>query len=230
MRQKHGITVAYIPVRGESKSIPFNKEIGTGYIGVKGKGKYSSSVKLPFQIKEQSLLNLTVEAADTVTNGTSYKRPAVTVIDTNGKKLSSKEYTVSEPSQPDSEGYSSVTVKGRNHLSSDSRTVEFRYYVKSNGLGNAKIKGRIANQFYTGRSVTLTEADLRNVLYVKDYALVPGQDFEISSYLKNIKKGTAKVTVRGIGSYSGMKTISFKIVAKSGKYQGALVDGSWEQR
>ena len=39
-------------------------------------------------------------------------------------------------------------------------------------------------------------------------------DFVIIGYANNIKKGTAKVTVRGVNSYSGTKTVSFKIGSK----------------
>ena len=40
-----------------------------------------------------------------------------------------------------------------------------------------------------------------------------GKDFEIveGSYRNNLKKGTASVTLRGLGEYGGTKTIKFKI-------------------
>ncbi len=37
--------------------------------------------------------------------------------------------------------------------------------------------------------------------------LVPGTDFEIVNYSNNIKKGTASVTLRGLGSYGGTRVI-----------------------
>jgi hypothetical protein len=39
-------------------------------------------------------------------------------------------------------------------------------------------------------------------------------DFEIVGYSKNIKKGTAKVTIRGKYPYGGTKTVNFKIIAR----------------
>ena len=47
--------------------------------------------------------------------------------------------------------------------------------------------------------------------------LTLGKDFEIvpGSYVKNINKGTAKVTFRGINGYGGTKTVSFKIAERS---------------
>ena len=50
----------------------------------------------------------------------------------------------------------------------------------------------------------------------KEY-LVLGEHFEVvpGSYVKNINKGTAKVTFRGINEYGGTKTVSFKIGQRS---------------
>ena len=47
--------------------------------------------------------------------------------------------------------------------------------------------------------------------------MVEGVDYEIveDGYSKNINKGTAKLTVRGIGEYGGTKTASFKIKAQT---------------
>ena len=39
--------------------------------------------------------------------------------------------------------------------------------------------------------------------------LVPGTDFEIVNYSNDIKKGTASVTLRGLGSYGGTRVIKY---------------------
>lgn len=45
---------------------------------------------------------------------------------------------------------------------------------------------------------------------------MPGSSIVLEgSYINNIRKGTAKVTLRGIGEYGGLKTVTFKIGAKS---------------
>ncbi|MCR4764359.1 MAG: hypothetical protein K5696_12605 [Lachnospiraceae bacterium] len=44
--------------------------------------------------------------------------------------------------------------------------------------------------------------------------LTPGKDFVVESYTKNIKTGTAKVTLKGIGDWGGTKTVNFKITPK----------------
>ena len=44
-----------------------------------------------------------------------------------------------------------------------------------------------------------------------------------------IKKGTAKVTVKGVGKYAGTKTLTFKIRSKNAIYQDALIDGIFKK-
>ena len=64
--------------------------------------------------------------------------------------------------------------------------------------------------YYTGEKITLSKGDLE----VKMGAITLESDqYEIleDSYVNNLKKGTAKVTIKGKGEYGGTKTISFKI-------------------
>ena len=61
----------------------------------------------------------------------------------------------------------------------------------------------------------------------KEY-LAPGTAFEVVIYTDNIKKGTAKVILKGIGTYGGTKTLTFKINAKEGGWKGKLLDGIWK--
>ena len=56
-----------------------------------------------------------------------------------------------------------------------------------------------------------------------------------AGYDKNIKKGTAKVTLKGIDNgetvYGGLKTVTFKIVQKKGTWKNGgktLIDGEWK--
>ena len=50
---------------------------------------------------------------------------------------------------------------------------------------------------------------------VGDTWLRIGTDYVITGYRNNTKKGTARVTLQGIGQYSGTKTAGFRIRAKS---------------
>ncbi|MCR5602971.1 MAG: hypothetical protein K6G27_04625 [Lachnospiraceae bacterium] len=44
--------------------------------------------------------------------------------------------------------------------------------------------------------------------------LTPNKDFEVVGYTDNIKNGTAKVTLRGIGKWAGTNTLKFSIKQK----------------
>ncbi|MCR5487083.1 MAG: hypothetical protein K6F35_06075 [Lachnospiraceae bacterium] len=73
---------------------------------------------------------------------------------------------------------------------------------------------------YTGNEVKLSNADLAAILYT-------GRDFMIAGYSNNVKKGTARVTLKGTGAYAGTKTLTFKIVKKKVDYKGKLGGGKY---
>ena len=75
-------------------------------------------------------------------------------------------------------------------------------------------------QEYTGKPVTLDGEEI--TVKIGGETLMcsqNGQDgqWEIvpDSYKNNVKKGTASVTIRGLGDYGGTKTVRFKIRAQS---------------
>ena len=93
------------------------------------------------------------------------------------------------------------------------------YRILAKGYDIAKAKIQIANKDYTGREIYLEGKDILGAtLKVNgtDTKLILGEQIQIveGSYQKNIKKGTAKVTFRGIGDFGGTKTVSFKIVSQ----------------
>ena len=91
------------------------------------------------------------------------------------------------------------------------KSVIFRYIAGS--IAKASIK--VNNQAYTGKPVEPTKADI-TVKIGKD--TLAKTDYEIVGYSNNEKKGTAKITIRGIGDYSGEKTVTFKITTKTLNY------------
>lgn len=98
------------------------------------------------------------------------------------------------------------------------------YYKDDDVLGNmsAIIKrerisikdctiNKIGNQWYTGNEIKPAVTVKSNSTTLKK-----GNDYTLE-YQDNIKCGTATVTVNGIGSYTGTKTVTFKIVKKPAK-------------
>ncbi len=209
-------------------------------IRVKGKGNYRGSVTLKFTVTKQSLKaqGMIIEAKDQFTTLKKLKKPSVTVIDVDGKKLrAGTDYTVGKPetnapgnTEEKGEVYVTVTGKG-NYSSEDPVKVTFRYMQASSNLSKTRVMKSISAQTYTGSYVCLENDDLKEILYTgskrEPKYLNPGKDFIISGYDNNIKKGTAKVTVKGIGAFAGTKTLNFKIIEKKGDYKGALIGDKW---
>ena len=104
-----------------------------------------------------------------------------------------------------------VTVTGKGNYTG---TVSGEYRILSAGKDISKAVFSIASQEYTGEEITLDHSAFTKALINKTTQLIYGEDFEIVSYSKNIKKGTASVTLHGINRYGGFKTVKFKITGK----------------
>ena len=206
----------------------------TAVVTVKGKGKYKGSIRLNYAVTKQDIKSLSANmiVGDKVESAKGYRDPVLNIYDTDGKKLKkNKDYLIAEDySGPDAEGNITVSVKGTGNYDGEVK-ITYRYISVSAQIGKCKAF-KVRDMEYTGSAVRLKAEDLTQIIYAGSKAspvyLVPGKDFVIAGYNNNVKTGTAKVTVRGIGKYGGIKTLSFKIVARKGKYKGALVDGKWK--
>ena len=147
-----------------------------------------------------------------------------------------KDFTIggiddSDPSNTDTEGTVKLKVSGTGSYSGEC-SVSFKYMPASGNIGKAGVSGKIGDQVYTGVPIMLDNSLLSGILLMESggssSTLEPGRDFVISGYRNNVKKGTAKVILRGIGAYGGTKTLSFKIVQKDVNYKGSLVGGIWK--
>ena len=83
------------------------------------------------------------------------------------------------------------------------------YRVVSQDISKAKVT--IPVQTYTGDEIILQKDKIKVTIGKEE--LKP-TDYEITGYQNNTKKGTAKVTLKGVGNYGGTKTVSFKINSK----------------
>ena len=91
------------------------------------------------------------------------------------------------------------------------QSVTFRYVAAD----LAKAKVTVAARTYTGKAV---EPDKDDITVKVGNVVLKKTDYEIIGYSNNVKKGTAKVTIRGIGNYGGEKTVTFKITNKNMNY------------
>ncbi len=124
-----------------------------------------------------------------------------------------------------------ITVQGKGAYEGGTATGTYRILEGGHDISRAVIQ--INNQAYTGRPVKITgqEQFKEGKVYIKigktSRVLTLGEDIEVvpDSYVKNINKGTAKVTFRGINEFGGTKTVSYKIGVRSiGDFWKGIVD------
>ncbi len=194
-------------------------------VKAKFKGKFTGSVTLKFFIDtgtfDDALMDVDNKIVSSKPGG--WKQSKVSIYDGNGKKLSAgTDYNKKLIYSLDKDGEQILT-------GSETLPVGTSVYVTAYGIKNyegAKLTGVynivdesinnaniiIKEKNYTGKAVTLEKNDLS--VRVGSKELVYGVDYVITQYSKNVKKGTAKVTIKGIGKYCGEKKASFVIAAK----------------
>lgn len=198
-------------------------------ITVTGKKNFTGKRMIEFAIKKQNLEMMQMMAPDMVENksaGKFFSTPVLT--DLNGKKLQKgKDYEtqfiyedvngtiLSKKDCPKAGAVIKVTVTGKGNYEGTCSTT-FRIIAKNRNISSAKVTYN-TKFYYTGEPVTLRKEDIT----VKMGKTVLSNDqFEIieNSYVNNVKKGSAKVTIRGKGEYGGTKVISFSIASQSMKW------------
>ncbi|MDE6363592.1 MAG: FIVAR domain-containing protein, partial [Lachnospiraceae bacterium] len=201
-----------------------NKKAGqTASVVIKGKGNYKGTVTTTFAVGKQDLKSLTWSAADVLEkDAKKYNKTKLTVTDLDGKALKKgTDYDVVSfllenggevEEKPEVGTKIRIILKGKNNYEGEA-AAEFRIIANDKSLSKAKIN--IEPQQYTGQEITLEQKDLEVTIWENGTPKTLKEDeYEIVGYTKNIKKGTAKVTIHGLGEYGGTKTGKFKIIAK----------------
>lgn len=216
----------YVLQEGKDYTLSYSKNNAVGNnasVTIKGKGSFKGIIVKQFAVTRQNIENLQVVAADKQYQNKSNKyRTSVKVIDVNGKTLTAgkdydKEmyYTYADgPKQGEQVLPTDLIPKGTN------LRVEVRVSKPKNYIGTAygiyrivqadisKAKVKVDPQEYTGRKQKPGKDQIHVTL---DGVLLGDGDYEIVEYRNNVNQGTAKVTIRGVGSYGGTKTANFKI-------------------
>jgi len=199
---------------------------------ITGTGNYCGTVTEQYDIAKRDLGSLTITAADKAYNSKkkgSYYYSAPKVYDLDGKQLKQKtDYTVQyfDMSTEREIGKNDTVANGAQirvivtaaEKSSYTETLSTTYYVRDakDVRDIAKVKfDKIAPQQYTGSEVRPEISLYTKTGKTKNY--LTKEDYEIIGYYNNIKKGTATILVRGINDYSGVKSITFKIIAADNK-------------
>lgn len=213
-----------------------NKAISTSTakakVKITGKGAFKGKIEnIPFDVTQVDLDDLPADIPLTVPDiayvDKANKYQSVPVLD--GVKLKASEYTLTYKVWENGDwsakdkNYKAkagtrvqVTIEpiaGRNSSKYYTGNTKREYQVVEADISKAKVT--IKAQEYTGKEITLGKSDFSSVK-ISNAKLVLGNDFEIveGSYTNNTNKGTASVTIRGIGNYTGEKKVTFKITSR----------------
>ncbi len=235
MAVKRDYTITY----ANNKKVASAADAKPPLITIKGRGNFKGAILIPFNIVQSSFDEglVSIFAADVAyvnKAGKYISKPVLT--DSNGKKLTAGTdyekniaYTLTDGTKLDGksivpEGETVlVTVTGKGAYRG---TLTASYHITKVSFGKARIT--VAQQSFTGSAVTLKPEDI--TVKIGSNTLVYGRDFTIDpdSYRNNVKKGTASVTIKGMGDYGGTKTVKFKITAKkiTWYWRGRLLFGA----
>lgn len=198
------------------------------YLTVKGIGSYTGvSEKKYFTIKPKSIADLSVEAAIEDLAVKASAQTVKAVVKDGTKTLSSSNYEIVEVKKADGTpdgtlveggkvkdaGNYTATLRGRNNYTG-TREITFRVLDPQFLISNATI--RTVKQVYTGSPIrlsTMGENMGLMVLSKNGTPLMEGIHYTVT-YENNIKAGTAKILVAGIGDYGGTKKASFTIAKR----------------
>lgn len=178
--------------------------MGTASVLITGIGSYSGTKTVTFRITGPNLNSATIAAIpDQLYTGADIK-PVVTVTLNNITLRQSMDYMV-RYSNNRNIGTATVTVTGLGNYTG-SKTTTFR--IIGRDISNTTVSS-IGTQRYTGYEIRPTVTVKIGTVTLQQYV-----DYNLT-YRDNINPGTASITINGIGSYGGSKTVTFKIAQVS---------------
>lgn len=183
---------------------------------IKGRGIYKDNKEInktiPFTINKKNISENDVIADEITLLYTGKEKSVTPTLSYNGRKLSNqRDFNIINPEKYKDSGEYKITVKGEGNYTGE-RAVTLTV-TKKTFISRASF-ARIDYITYNGGEQK-PEVSLK---YRK--TLEQGIDYVIDSYENNIEIGTAYVIIRGIGDFTGIKRIPFKIVSpyKGGRY------------
>ena len=186
-----------------------NTAVGTATVTVTGKGNYSGSRSLNFTISEPAAISLTGCTASLGTSSYTYdgaaKQPSVTVKYGSSTLVKGTDYIVSYTNNINA-GTATVTISGAGRYTG-TLTRTFTINPKSVSGLTAVVSPSGYTYDGTARKPDITVSD-------GSRTLTAGKDYTVA-YSNNVNVGTATVTIKGAGNYTGTLNKSFRISAKS---------------
>jgi hypothetical protein len=197
-----------------------NKNIGTATVTVTGKGNYTGTATQSFTIKKDgaSIANAEITLSQTTyTYDGSSKTPTVKSATLGGEPLTpGTDYTVSYKDNIEV-GTGKVILTAAGTLVG---TVTETFTIKKQQTSLASAVVTLSETSYVYDGAIKTPA-VKSVM-LGNKTLTAGKDYTIS-YQNNTNIGTAKVTVTGIGDYTGTATKTFTITGTGTSLANAVV-------
>lgn len=194
----------YTLLPGDAYSVSYdnNVEPGQATITFTGNGLYAGCTGTA--TKQFTISPLSIEGAKvTVASGSAYngseQKPKLKVSIDNAELEENKDYTVSYKNNIDA-GKATAVVTGAGRYGG---SIETTFEIATADISKASVL--IPSQSYTGSEL---KPDANVTLNGK--TLKAGKDYT-ASYSDNVKIGTATVTIKGKGNYSGTATGKFEI-------------------
>ena len=189
-------------------------------VTIRGKGNFKGQFTEEYSIirKDISTLDMTLKDVAFKNKANAYK-VVPKIMDTNNKALAAN----TDYEKAVIYSYKAETTLDDGTVRQAGETIDARDIVpagtvicvtvegKGKYKGISKAKVTIPVQTYTGDEIILQKDKIKVTIGKEE--LKP-TDYEITGYQNNTKKGTAKVTLKGMGNYGGTKTVSFKINSK----------------
>ena len=170
---------------------------------IQGKGAYSGSLKKTFTIDQAEVYYAAVAAisAQQYTGSALTPKPTITL---GGRTLTTSDYSISYKNNTNV-GTATVTITGKGNYKG---TKETTFKINAKTLPSNPVLS-VTSYTYDGKAKTPG-------VTVKDgtKTLVNNTDYTVR-YSNNTNVGTATVTVTGKGNYTGSKSTTFRINAKT---------------
>lgn len=203
-------------------------------VTVTGKGSFTGKATAVYKITKTELSGLSMKAADKVwQKKAGVYATKIEIVDVDGKKLTAgKDYekTPVYTYEADTKLADDIVRKAGEVIQKKdiipagtllratvqakdggnySGEISATYRITKADIGKATVK--IPAQTYTGKKIEPSD-QIKVTLGRQTLAI--GTDYEIVSYANNVNKGSASVTLRGIGDCGGTKTVKFTIKGK----------------
>ena len=195
-----------VPTTGYTTSVSPNINVGTVTVTVTGKDNFTGSAETTFVIMPKPLTSSMMTLTPTVFNyNGTVQKPSVTVKDGKVILTEDTDYTLTNEGGKEAGTYE-VKVKGIGNYT-DEATQSFT--ILSSGV-NTFVVTLEANEYtYDG---TAHKPDA--TVMMNDRTLTEGTDYTLT-YSNNTNAGTATVTVKGVGDYTGEQVKTFLIQPKT---------------